>query len=363
MDDPRKIVHIDMDAFFASVEQLDHPELVNKPVIVGGRPDSRGVVAACSYEARKFGVRSAISCAKASRLCPHGIFTRPRMWRYKEISATVMEIFYTYTDLVEPLSLDEAFLDLTENLFNERSATLLANRIREHIYQETGLTASAGVSCNKFVAKVGSDMNKPNGITTIPPSEVYDFVATLPIGKFYGVGKATEAKMNRLGIEKGEDLRALSLEELTFHFGKYGKYYFNICRGIDHRPVQSSRVRKSIGNETTLREDVIELGKIHEILENLAQSVAKNMEKHECGCYTLTLKVRYHDFVTITRSITVNSPLYSWNEIMSCLVQLLAKTEAGKRKIRLLGVSCSNLIRESSTPVQLRLPFHGTPQL
>ena len=357
MNSNRKIVHIDMDAFFASVEQLDNPSLKGKPVIVGGRPDSRGVVAACSYEARKFGVRSAMSAAKAARLCPQAVFTRPRMSRYQEISGIIMEIFSQYTDLVEQLSVDEAYLDLTTNTLNEPSASLMAERIRRRIYDRTGLTASAGVSCNKFLAKVATDINKPNGITIIAPSQVLDFLAALPIGRFYGVGAATEKKMERIGVKNGGDLKKFSLEELTFHFGKSGRYFFDICRGQDPRPVKSSYTRKSIGNETTFSEDILDTGLIVTVLKELAESVAKSLLKRNTGGYTLTLKVRYDDFTTITRSATFISPIFTAEDIMFCLPRLLASTEAGRRKVRLLGVTVSGLFFKDSTPVQLRLPF------
>jgi DNA polymerase-4 len=353
----RKIVHIDMDAFFASVEQLDNPDLIGKPVIVGGRPDSRGVVAACSYEARKFGVHSAMSCAKAARLCPEALFTRPRMSRYHEISDQIMEIFHEYTDLVEPLSVDEAFLDLTINHFNEPSASLLAERIRHQIHNQTGLTASAGVSCNKFIAKVASDINKPNGITVIPPSKVLEFLANLPIGKFYGVGKATEKKMERIGVKTGGDLRRFPKDELIFHFGKSGDYFYSICRGDDPRPVKCSRTRKSIGSETTLAEDILDMNLIRELLSYQAESVATTLQDRNLYAFTLTLKVRYHDFLTITRSATVRSPLFTTEDIMFYLPRLLENTDAGRRRVRLLGVSVSGLTTRNSIPVQLRLPF------
>lgn len=346
-----------MDAFFASVEQQDNPGLQGRPVIVGGRPDSRGVVAACSYEARKFGVHSAMSCAQAAKLCPRAVFTPPRIGRYKEISSQVMAIFHDYTDLVEPLSLDEAFLDLTDNHFNEPAASLLAKRIRQQIFSITGLTASAGVSCNKFLAKVASDINKPDGITVIRPSEAPSFLATLPIRRFYGVGKVTEGKMKRIGVRTGGDLLRFSQEELTFCFGKYGEYFYNICRGIDPRPVRSSRVRKSIGSETTMAEDLLDLKLIYDILRQLAWSVATSLEKHNFGGYTLTLKVRYQDFQTITRSATFRTPLFTAADILSFLFRLLHDTEAGRRKVRLLGVTVSGLMARSGTPYQLRLPF------
>jgi DNA polymerase-4 len=268
-----------------------------------------------------------------------------------------MAIFHEFTDLVEPLSLDEAFLDLTENLFEDPSASRLAELIRKQIFTTTGLTASAGVSCNKFLAKIASDMHKPNGITIILPSEVLSFLTALPIRKFYGVGRATESKMARLGVKTGGDLRRFSQEELTFHFGKSGKYFFNICRGIDPRPVKSNRIRKSIGSETTMAEDICDQKMINDILKKLAMSVAANLQKHDFGGYTLTLKVRYHDFWTITRSTTFNTPLFTVEDIRSCLPRLLRETEVGRRKVRLLGITVSSLIAASGTPYQLRLPF------
>ena len=346
-----------MDAFFASVEQRDNPGLRGRPVIVGGRPDSRGVVAACSYEARRFGVHSAMPSARAARLCPKAVFISPRIARYKEISNQFMTIFHDYTDLVEPLSLDEAFLDLTDNLVHEASASRLAQRIRQRIFEATGLTASAGVSCNKFLAKVASNLNKPDGIAIIRPSEALSFLATLPIGRFYGVGKATEARMERIGVKMGGDLRRFSREELTFHFGKSGDYFYNICRGLDPRPVRSNRVRKSVGSETTMAEDILDLERIHHILRQLAGSVATSLEKHNFGGYTLTLKVRYQDFLTVTRSATFKTPLFTAADILSCLPRLIHDTQAGRRKVRLLGVTVSSLITRSGTPYQLRLPF------
>ena len=268
-----------------------------------------------------------------------------------------MAIFLDYTDLVEPLSLDEAFLDLTENRAHEASASRLAQRIRRRIFESTGLTASAGVSCNKFLAKVASNLNKPDGIAIIRPSEALPFLTTLPIGRFYGVGKATEARMERIGVKMGGDLRRFSKEELTFHFGKSGDYFYDICRGLDPRPVKSNRVRKSVGSETTMAEDILDLERIHDILRQLAGSVAASLEKHNFGGYTLTLKVRYQDFLTITRSATFKTPLFTTADILSCLPRLLHDTQAGRRKVRLLGVTVSGLITRSGTPYQLRLPF------
>lgn len=353
----RKIVHIDMDAFFASIEQMDNPAFKDKPLIVGGNPQSRGVVAACSYEARRFGVHSAMPCSKAVRLCPHAIFTRPRMDRYRDISTQLMSIFRRYTDLVEPLSLDEAFLDVTTNSQNHPSATILAERIRGQIYQELQLTASAGVSFNKFLAKVASDFNKPNGLTTIPPGKAIAFLSSLPIRKFFGVGKVTEKKMLSLGIRTGHDLRQLEEEKLIFHFGKIGSFLYNIVRGVDDRPVEPTRVRKSIGSETTLSHDTDDNAEIEAILTHLAQQIEYSLSKKKTGGYTLTLKVRYQDFTTITRSQTVRTPIYSRTDILTLLPILLAGTNAGSQKIRLLGLSISKLMGDKKVPHQLVLPF------
>lgn len=353
----RKIVHIDMDAFFASIEQKDTPAFKGKPLIVGGKPQSRGVVAACSYEARRFGVHSAMPSSKAARLCPQAIFTRPRMDRYREISSKVMAIFLRYTPLVEPLSLDEAFLDVTTNSQNHPSATILAERIRGQIYQELQLTASAGVSFNKFLAKVASDFNKPDGVKTIPPGEAIDFLSALPIRKFFGVGKVTEKKMLSLGIRTGQDLRQQKEDDLIFHFGKIGSFLYNIVRGIDDRPVEPARARKSIGSETTLSYDTDDSTEIDSILTHLAEQIGHSLKKKQTGGYTLTLKVRYHDFTTITRSRTVRTPIYSSAGILVLLPGLISATNAGTQKVRLLGLSISKLIVDKNVPYQLVLPF------
>lgn len=359
----RKIVHIDMDAFFASIEQKDNPSFRGKPLIVGGSPQNRGVVAACSYEARRYGIHSAMPCSKAVRLCPHAIFTRPRMDRYREISTQVMDIFRRYTSLVEPLSLDEAFLDVTSNSHNNPSASILAELIRGQIYQELKLTASAGVSFNKFLAKVASDFNKPNGLTTIPPEKALNFLAALPIRKFFGVGKVTEQKMLNLGIKTGQDLLQFKEESLVFHFGKSGSFLYNIVRAIDDRPVESSRVRKSIGSETTLSYDTKDLSEIDSILKHLAEQVGHSLTKKNVAGYTLTLKVRYQDFTTITRSQTVRSPIGSAATIITVLPRLVAATNIGTQKIRLLGLSISKLVGDKKGPYQLLLPFMPSDRL
>jgi len=354
----RKIIHIDMDAFYASVEQLDQPELAGKPVVVGGRPDSRGVVAACSYEARKFGIRSAMPCSHAYRLCPAAIFIRPRMNRYRDISAAIMDIFRRYTDVVEPLSLDEAYLDVTGNKVDQASATLLARQICRDIHAETGLTASAGVSCNKFVAKIASDLNKPNGISVIEPDQVEPFLARLPIGKFHGIGKVTEKKLLHLNIRTGGDLKRCSMEELHNLFGKNGQFFHDIVRGIDLRPVRTSRTRKSVGAERTLKQDTTDPEEIRDLIGSLTRKVGTTLENKELKGRTITLKIRYGDFTTVTRSVSTEKPVGHADEILVHLPGLIRKTEAGERPIRLAGVSVSNFATESQQrPYQLLLPY------
>ncbi len=361
----RKIIHIDMDAFFASVEQWDNPELRNRPLIVGGDPQGRGVVAACSYEARRFGIHSAMSCAKAYKLCPEALFVRPRKDRYREVSMQIMAIFKDYTDLVEPLSLDEAFLDITENKKSIPSATWVAEAIRRDIVSTTGLTASAGVSCNKFLAKVASDINKPDGITVVTPEQALPFIRTLPVRKFYGVGKVTEKRMFAMGIRTGADLQRFTLQELTGSFGKAGTFFYEIVRGRDNRPVQPSRGRKSIGTETTLRHDIRDRVTMLEVLSEQAEQVGHSLAAKELAARTLTLKIRYRDFTTVTRSVTPSCLFIRSADIMARVPRLLAATKAGQQQVRLLGLSVSNLcsltdIRQSSMR-QLVLPFDVLP--
>ena len=354
----RKIIHIDMDAFFASVEQFDNPELRGKAVIVGGNPKSRGVVAACSYEARRFGIHSAMPSARAVTLCPAAVFVRPRMSRYKEFSDRIMGIFRECTELVEPLSLDEAFLDVTGCRLNKGSATLIAQDIRRRIHQTTGLTASAGISCNKFLAKVASGLNKPDGMSVILPENALEFLARLPIGKFFGVGKVTEKRMQQLGIRTGRDLYRFRREELTLHFGKAGSFFYDIVRARDFRPVQATHVRKSIGSETTLEQDTRDLTEIFDILQVLSRDVEESLIRHQQGGSTITLKVRYHDFSTITRSVTLSCPVFDYQDIFRHIPNLLKSTEAGRKKIRLLGISVAKLTEKDKKQArQLRLPF------
>ena len=356
-----------MDAFYASVEQRDRPELKGKPVIVGGDPDSRGVVAACSYEARKFGIHSAMPSSTAVKRCPQAVFIRPRFDVYLQVSSQIRGIFHEYTDLVEPLSLDEAFLDVTQNFKRMQSATLIAGQIKKAIYARTGrLTASAGVSFNKFLAKVASDFNKPDGITIITPESAAEFIDRLPVRKFFGVGKVTEEKMIDLGIKTGADLKKFNINELIQMFGKSGRYFFKCANGLDDRPVEPNRIRKSIGKETTLHQDIDDTDRMIEILEEIALKLEELLCNRGLKGRTITLKIKYHDFRSITRSVTVDRPVDDAGVIMVHVNSLLTRTEAGKEKVRLLGISLSNFDDESSSANkcgQLPLPFGDTCQL
>ena len=337
-----KIIHVDMDAFFAAVEQRDRPELRGKPVVVGGEPHGRGVVSTCSYEARKYGIHSAMASSIAYRLCPNTIFIQPRFDVYKAVSDQIRKIFHEYTDLVEPLSLDEAFLDVTENKKGIPYATDVAREILKRIREEIRLTASAGVSFNKFLAKMASDVNKPNGIYVVTPKIAAQFIDRLPIGKFFGVGKVTEKKMHTMGIKTGADLKKIEREELIRCFGKVGNYYYNIVHGKDDRPVNPHRVRKSIGQERTLSIDIDNKEEMLEILKKLAEGIERIMKKKSMKGRTITLKVKYFNFKSITRSITLTEPVCEAAEMMKHAAVLLEKTEAGIKKVRLLGISISN---------------------
>lgn len=339
----RKIIHVDMDAFFASVEQRDRPELQGKPLIVGGQPNSRGVVAACSYEARQFGIHSAMPSSHAYRLCPQAIFVPPRFEAYKEVSTIIREIFWRYASDVEPLSLDEAYLDVSHSTEFAGSATRIAEAIKRDIKTETQLIASAGVSYNKFLAKIASDMDKPDGLYVIRPEQGETFIAALPIGKFYGVGPATETKMNKLGIKTGYDLRSKSTFELAKHFGKSAEYFFQIARGIDHRPVHSTRIRKSLGKETTFKDDIYDKTVLIEKLNKLTQKVFNNLDTQQLITKTVTLKIKYADFKTITRSYSSTKNFIELSQMPTILTQLLSRTDAGQQGIRLIGISASGL--------------------
>lgn len=352
---PRKIIHIDMDAFYAAVEQRDQPKLRGRPVIVGGAPDKRGVVAAASYEARKYGIHSAMPAATAQRLCPQAVFVRPRFAAYRTVSEQIRKIFQHYTELIEPLSLDEAYLDVSACEQQHNSATLIAQEIQATILQETQLTASAGVSYNKFLAKIASDINKPNGLYLITPEQGAEFAAQLPIEKFHGIGKKTAAKMQQLGIDNGAELKQWPLERLLHTFGKVGQYYYHIARGIDDRPVVSERAYKSIGSETTFADDLDDTEIMLQQLTQLAAEVADSLAQKSLCAHTLTLKLKYADFQQITRSLTVKRAIRSAQDMQVCLPELLNRTEAGSRKVRLLGLTASNLSICSGTMEQLEL--------
>ena len=355
----RKIIHIDMDAFFAAVEQRDNPKLRGFPVIVGGNPQSRGVVATCSYEARKFGIHSAMSSARAYKLCPRAVFVRPRMSAYKEVSTQIREIFREYSDFVEPLSLDEAFLDVTLNKKKLQSATATAIEIKNRILAKTGLTASAGVSYNKFIAKVASDIQKPDGLTVVPPKAGERFVESLLIRKFFGVGKVTEKKMLKLGIKTGADLKLKTKEFLIRNFGKSGLFYFNVARGKDSRLVQARNGRKSIGRETTLQIDISDNEQILNILSKIAEQVETDLKRSKMKGRTLTLKVRYADFKTVTRSITLMEKIDASKTMMENVKVLLKTTEAKTKKVRLLGITLTNFFGEAVQQAeQLHFSFY-----
>lgn len=339
----QKIIHVDMDAFYASIEQRDFREYRGKPLIVGGLPNSRGVVATCSYEARKCGIHSAMPAATAYRLCPQAIFVKPRFDVYKQVSQNIQQIFREYSDIVEPLSLDEAYLDVSNALLFRGSASSIAMDIKNKIYLQTKLIASAGVSYNKFLAKIASDQNKPDGLFVITPQQGPAFVNDLPIGKFFGVGKVTEAKMHSLSIYSGGDLKNLSLQQLHAFFGKAASYYYQLARGIDNRPVQSHRKRRSLSKEITFISDIINASIIKEKLNDIAIALAENMQKKKIIGSTLTLKVKYDNFELTTRSITFTRPITHQTHIIDNIPGLLSKTEVGRRKIRLLGLCISNL--------------------
>lgn len=359
-DVQRKIIHIDMDAFYASVEQMDHPGLQGKPIAVGGGGE-RGVVAAASYEARKFGVRSAMSGALAKINCPHLIFVKPRFSRYKEISQQIRKIFFEYSDLVEPLSLDEAYLDVTVNKLNNPSASLIAEEIRKKIYDDVGLHASAGISINKFVAKIASDINKPNGQKTIPPEEVISFLEDLPIEKFYGVGKVTAVKMYNLGIFTGKDLKAKSIEFLIEKFKNSGEHYYQVVRGIQNSKVKPNRIRKSIAAEHTFIKNLTSEVFMLDKLEKISEELETRLHNSKVAGKTVTLKIKYSDFTLQTRSKTLAYFVKEKAVLLETVKELLYQ-EKMQNSVRLLGISVTNLnINSKKTEkvmdVQLKFDF------
>ncbi len=361
----RKIIHVDMDAFYASVEQRDNPDYRDKPLAVGGLPNQRGVVAAASYEARKFGIRSAMASSMAIARCPNLIIVRPRFEVYQAISAQIHDIFARYTDIFEPVALDEAYLDVTENKLELPYASTVARHIRADIFKETNLTASAGVSINKFLAKMASGKNKPNGMTVILPEDAQAFVEQLPIEKFHGIGKVTAAKMHSLGIRTGVDLKERSHFELVQHFGKAGEYYYKIARAEDDRVVEPNRVRKSIGAETSFAQDLSDRTQMLLELEQIALVLKERIDKHQAIGRTLTLKVKFSNYQQITRSRTSLIAIGELSEIIAIAIALFEGIELGDtiedgcqghRSIRLLGISLSNLdsVKESQV---MQLPL------
>jgi DNA polymerase-4 len=353
----RKVIHVDMDAFYTSIEQRDNPHLLGKPVVVGGS-GKRSVVAAASYDARKYGIFSAMPMAVAQRKCNHLIILPPRFDQYRKVSVVIREIFNQFTHLVEPLSLDEAFLDVTVNKFDERSATVLARRIKRRIFEETKLSCSAGVSINKFLAKMASGMSKPDGLTIIKPDEIDTFVSTLPIERFFGIGQATSSKMKKMGIFTGADLQKLSEAELVRHFGKNGRYYSQISRGIDERPVEPHRIRKSLSVERTYEEDLTGEEEIKEALRHLSRLLYNSIESRGIKGRTISLKVRYPDFTTLNRSITSGDFVCEQQAIYDAVIHLLSTLPDRKIEFRLLGIGLSNLNTESEFQ-QLSLDLQG----
>lgn len=360
----RKIIHIDMDAFYAAVEQRDNPAYQGKPLAVGGSPDKRGVLATASYEARAFGLHSAMSSFRAVQRCPHLILVPPRFEVYRQVSQQIRSIFQEYTDLIEPVSLDEAYLDITENKRGMTSGTRIAEEVRRRIQEETGLTASAGVSYNKFLAKVASDINKPNGLFVIPPERANVFIDQLPIGKFYGIGQKTTPRLQALGISQGSDLKALSPERMKELFGKSAAFYAGLAYGQDDRPVEPTWIRKSVGAETTFEQDLADRSKMLTALQGLSEEVLNWMNRHRTFGYTLTLKVKYSNFQQITRSKTQETPIKTIINMMQLLSMLLTLTQADNRSVRLLGVSVSRLAHPTGALAVIdRLPAEESRQL
>ena len=343
--DLRKIIHVDMDAFFAAVEQRDKPELRGLPVVVGGDPKGRGVVATCSYEARRFGIHSAMSAARARSLCPQAIFVRPRMKAYRETSRQVMAILRSYTPLVEPLSLDEAFLDVAAATAGGTLAVEIAREALDRIHRETELTASAGVSYNKLLAKLASDWRKPNGLCVIPPERGLDFLAPLPVGKLHGVGPATVRKLSTMGIDTVSDLRAMPQETLIAHFGKAGAWFYGAARGIDGRPVQPTRQRKSVGTERTFSENLEDRRAMLDMLKEMVEQVAARLQVLALVGYTVNIKAGFPDFATVTRAHTASEVIGDTEAIAALLPELLDRAVPQGTSVRLLGITVSGLVQ------------------
>ncbi len=357
----RKIIHIDMDAFYASVEQRDFPEYRGKPLIVGGSPEGRGgVVATASYEARKFGIHSAMPSKTAQRLCPEAIFVFPRFDAYKAVSKHIREIFHRFTDVIEPLSLDEAYLDVTEDKLGIGYAMDIATQIKQSIKEELNLSASAGVSINKFVAKIASDMHKPDGLTFIGPSKIEAFMEKLAVEKFHGVGKVTAAKMKAMGLHTGGDLKKLSEADMMRYFGKTGKFYYQIVRGVDNRPVQPFRETKSVSVEDTYQEDLTDKTSMQKELTILSERLSTRLQRSGLRGRTVTVKIKLHDFTIMTRSLSVSQLINDKESIIDATKNILDKTELEGKRIRLLGVGVSNFslsvqTNKTDSGIQLKL--------
>jgi DNA polymerase-4 len=353
----RRILHIDMDAFYASVEQRDKPQLRGLPVAVGGNPEQRGVVAAASYEARAFGVRSAIPMARAVRLCPSLVIVRPDFQRYRAASQAVFAIFRRVTPLVEPLSLDEAYLDVTENIWGETLGQTVAQRIKAEIKTATGLTASAGVAPNKFLAKIASGWKKPDGLTVIAPERVEQFLHKLPVDALWGVGPVTAKRLRDRGIERLVDVRSASAKLLQEAVGSHAEWLRRLAEGIDDRPVEPNQAAKSSGTENTFAEDLMDPATIRQEIDEMARDGAAWLERKLLSCRTVTIKVRYSDFTTITRSHSSERPTRDADDIAARAIALLDRTEAGQRPVRLLGVSVHNLVDPGEKEEGLPLPL------
>jgi DNA polymerase-4 len=339
---PRKIIHVDMDMFYAAVEMRDRPELRGKPLVVGGRPDSRSVATTANYEARKFGIHSGMSCAQARRLCPQCLFIPPDFKKYHQVSEQIHGIFHEFSDLVESVSLDEAYLDVTRNKKNESSATRLAREIKQRIFVATGLTASAGVAANMFVAKIASDARKPDGLCVVRPEQVMAFIRPLPVLKIPGIGRVTDARLQQLGILTVADLEKKPLEFLEREFGKFGLYLYDIARGVDERPVMPWRERLSYGAEETFPRDIPEKEPLLEFLRECAERVFTELKEEGKLARTVTLKIKYADFQLVTRRRTFECFLASPAEIFRAARDLLERTEAGRQPVRLAGIALSN---------------------
>jgi len=340
----RRILHCDMDCFYAAVHVRDDPSLAGKPVVIGGSPEGRGVVAAASYEARRFGVGSAMPAARAVRLCPGAVFLRPDFPRYRRESEEIFRIYRELTPLVQAVSIDEAYLDVTDHLEPWGSATAVAREIRRRVRAERGLTVSVGVGPNRLIAKIASDFDKPDGLTVVRPEKVETFLAPLPVRRLHGVGPATERALEALGVHTVAELRTLSLDRLVGRFGRHGQMLWEFARGLDDREVTTHRERKSLGKETTFREDLSEVAEMERVIDELSASVASGLARREIAGCTVTLKVRYGDFTTVSRSTTRVLPVSDGEELARLAKELLGRTEAALRPVRLLGVTASKLV-------------------